>query len=131
MKIFAAARAFGVSVEAIIRRVFLDIALGSSGAAMIWRQRLRAKEGSKEPLLTLSRLCYPKHNRLPAQSGRPAKEPSIVISALKARGPVRRKEALSLGPLQGTYQLEAAAFTSAVELDSFRSRCVLSVVDTR
>jgi Zn-dependent peptidase ImmA (M78 family) len=107
-----AARRFGVSVDVMARRVFLDLRMAPSQAAVLWRcaENPKAPDSSKALRVASAWHCFgreafvPLHKRVP--------NGSVVMKAFLKQGSFCRVEQIDLGSLKGHFEVEAMGYMS-------------------
>ncbi len=107
-----AARDFGVSVDVITKRVFFDLEMVQSSVALIWRFIDNTKKKDSGAALRVSSAWHSLTEKTFFPLNKTAPTDSIVMRAFERDGSFCRVEHITLGTLNGDFEVEASGFMS-------------------
>jgi hypothetical protein len=124
-----AALTFGVSVDLMARRVFLDLHIARSSVALVWRFGDNTKTRTHRAALRVASAWHSLGGKAFVPLNKTAPAGSVVAKAFERNGSFRGMENFSLGNVKGTFEVEASGFMSfPLRSMSPPARAVLSVL---
>jgi IrrE N-terminal-like domain len=124
-----AALTFGVSVDLMARRVFVDLRMVRSSVALVWRFGDNTKTGTRGAALRVASAWHDLGRKTFVPLNKTVPAGSVIAKAYERNGSFRGMEDFALGSMKGTFEVEASGFMSfPLRSMSPPVRAVLSVL---
>jgi Zn-dependent peptidase ImmA (M78 family) len=124
-----AALAFGVSVDVMARRIFLDLQMAPSSVALVWRFGTNTKTTASETALRVASVWHSLGEKTFVPLNKTAPCGSVVRKAFEREGSFCGMESVELGSVKGVFEIEASGFMSfPLRSVSPPTRAVLSLL---
>jgi hypothetical protein len=124
----SAAKAFGISIDAMACRVFHDLKMQRNAVALVWRHSRNSTRLDSEYDLRLASVwhCIESLRFIPRNKTAPPR--SVIRRAFRENGVLLGQECLCLGSLRGNFRVEAVGVGN--QFSPGTSRAVLALVST-